>query len=94
MNEELPAKFTGPSAWVSENLANNTDSWLKTLTSQEVAELESAAKQFLSTGKDIGELASVDFEIPELSKHLQRLKQKLLHGNGLEVIRGLPVEAY
>ena len=94
MNEELPATFTGPSAWVSEDLVNNTDGWLKTLTSREVAELESAARQFLSTGKDIGELASVDFQIPEFSEHLQQLKQNLLHGNGLEVIRGLPVEDY
>ena len=94
MNEELPAKFTGPSAWVSKDLANDTDSWLKTLSSREVAELENAAEQFLSSGKNIGELAARDFQIPELSKHLQQLKQKLLHGNGLEVIRGLPVQDY
>ncbi len=94
MNDEIPATFAGPSAWVSENLANNTDSWLKTLTSREVAELESAAKRFLRTGIDIGELASGDFQIPELAKYLQRLKHKLLQGNGLEVIRGLPIEDY
>ena len=94
MNAELPARFTGPSAWVSENLENNTGSWLKTLTGREVVELESAAKQFLSPGRDIGSLTAGDFEIPEFSIHLQQLKQKLLQGNGLEVIRGLPVEAY
>ena len=64
MNEELPATFTGPSAWVSEDLVNNTDGWLKTLTSREVAELESAARQFLSTGKDIGAVSYTHLTLP------------------------------
>lgn len=94
MNVELPQSFSGAAAWVSADLEDDTSTWLKVLTSSEVAELESAAKRYLDVGKDIGEMSAVDFEIPEFSKHLQRLKQKLLSGNGIEVMRGLPVSGY
>jgi len=94
MKEELPPLFTGPSAWVSEDLVSDTGAWLKSLSNAEVAELESAATKFLATGSDIAEITAGDFQLPQLSKHLRQLKQKLLTGNGLEVIRGLPTEAY
>ena len=94
MNAELPPQFTGPSAWVSEDLDGKPDAWLKILTDQDVAELESAANEFLASGRDIAEITAVDFKIPGLSKHLQLLKEKLLNGNGLEVIRGLPTDSF
>ncbi len=94
MNTVLPEPFTGPNAWVSADLANNTNAWLKTLTAHEIAELECAASVFLSTGRDIGEVTAADFKIPEFSKHLRVLKSKLLNGSGVEVIRGLPVADY
>lgn len=94
MSTQLPQQFTGASAWVSADLAGDDDAWLKTLSAGEIAELESAAKHYLSSGKDIGEISASEFLIPEFSKHLQKLKVKLLKGNGLEVIRGLPVTEY
>jgi len=88
-NHQLPQTFEGDSAWVGAE-----DSWLIMLSAVEIAELETAAAQYLESGKDIGEIDKSDFKIPSLSAHIVNLKNKLLHGNGLEVIRGLPVENY
>ena len=87
----MPDKLEGESAWVGADLANNTALWLRQLSHAEIDELVNAAHQYLNTGKDIGEITRDDFKIPVFGQHLANLKQKLLHGNGLEVIRGLPV---
>lgn len=94
MNKELPNQFEGPDAWVSGDLVQSPDSWLKVLSESVVSELEAAAKAYLATGKDIGEITADDFNIPGFQKHLLHLKHKLLHGNGIEVMRGLPISSY
>ena len=94
MTTQLPEVFNGPDAWVSADLASNTDAWLKILSTREVVELEEAAHTYIKTGRDVGEISCDDFVIPEFGKHLQTLKAKLLKGAGIEVIRGLPVSGY
>ena len=58
MNKELPNQFEGPDAWVSGDLVQSPDSWLKVLSESVVSELEAAAKAYLATGKDIGEITA------------------------------------
>lgn len=94
MTKEMPQEFTGPSAWVAADFASDSSTWLKEITGPEIRELEVAANRYLDIGKDIGEIIADDFHIPEFSKYLQQLKRKLLTGNGVEVIRGLPVGVY
>jgi len=93
-NRELPEEFSGDAAWLGTDMASNPGRWLTTLSSAQVAELETAAARYLDAGKDIGEISQGDFYIPEFSKYIDALKSKLLHGNGVEVIRGLPVDSY
>lgn len=92
--KSLPEPFTGAAAWVAEDLTACENAWLKVLTESELAELSAAADRYLATGKDIGEITVADFPLPVFSNHLKKLKQKLLHGNGIEVMRGLPVQDY
>ena len=90
----LPTYITRPSAWVGKDMASDPSKWLYYLTSADVQELESAANHFLSLSRDIGEIASEDFPLARFSDHLRALKQTLLHGVGVEVIRGLPIASY
>lgn len=90
----LPDNFTGPAAWRREDLQNSPDSWLVTLSQQQIEELEQAASHYLATGKDIGEISASQFKLGDFSTHLRALKHKLLNGLGVEVIRGLPVRDY
>lgn len=83
-----------PSAWRGEEMAAKADRWLVHLTSEEIAELEQAARSFLAKTKEIGEITKEKFPLPAFGAHLAKLKQTLLHGIGFEVIRGLPVATY
>lgn len=91
---EIPEKITGPAAWLGRDMQDRSDEWIVTLSSDDVAELEAAARHFLSLGRDLGEISSADFPLPSFGAHLARMKEKLLHGIGFEVLRGLPVERY
>ena len=91
--DQLPPAFSGPSAWTGREMRDRTD-WIVTLTEEQVDEIEVAARRFLSTGGDPGEVRADDFPLPQLSRHLAQLRETLLHGRGFEVIRGLPVAGY
>lgn len=89
-----PARIDIASAWRGEDMAANPGRWLVRLTSGEIAELEHAAKSFLTTTKEIGEITKEKFPLPGFGAHLWRLKQTLIDGIGFEAIRGLPVADY
>lgn len=91
---DLPPVLSGPAAWLGSNMQANPQHWLVTLPPQAIAQLEAAAKHYLSLGRDIGEITRADFPLDDFAQHLQALKTRLLHGNGFEVIRGLPTDTY
>ena len=90
----LPQRLTGPAAWVGPDLARDERQWLVPLSPQDIAELEQAARHALSLGRDIGRITAQDFPLGRFARHLQALQHKLLHGIGVEVLRGLPVAGY
>jgi hypothetical protein len=89
-----PGKIDIPSAWRGEEMAAHPGRWLIRLTAGEIAELEQAARSFLATTDEIGEITKEKFPLPRFGAHLAKLREKLLNGTGFEVIRGLPVENY
>jgi len=68
--------------------------WLTELCCAQVVDLERAAKNYLASGRDIGEISASDFPLPTMKAYLKKLTDKLLHGNGVEVIRGLNIDNY
>jgi hypothetical protein len=90
----LPDRFDGPAAWVGPEMQERTDEWLIHLSDTDVADLEQAATYYLSLGKDVGEITAADFPLSSFHHHVGKLKQKLLHGIGFEVLRGLPIDRY
>lgn len=92
--EDLPEIMTGPAAWVGQDMERRTDEWLIHLSDADIAELEHAAEHYLTSGKDVGEITAAQFPLVSFGDHLVVLREKLLHGIGFEVLRGLPVERY
>ena len=90
----LPKSLTGPAAWLGLDMARNEDRWLYRLSAAEIADLEHAARHYLILNRDVGEISAADFPLTTFASHLQALQTKLLHGNGIEVLRGLPVAGY
>ena len=75
-------------------MANNQSAWLYHLSPENIAELENAARHYLSLRRDVGEITADDFPLPTFASHLKALQKKLSHGNGIEVLRGLTIESY
>lgn len=90
----LPTPISGPSVWVARDLAQDQRAWLHTLSNAEIAELEAAAEHFAALGKDLGQITTADFPLPHFAHHLTALQDKLLSGNGIEVMRGLPTHTF
>lgn len=92
--DHIPDRFDGPAAWLGRDMSARRDEWLVELSDDQIADLESAARHYLSLGRDVGEITAGDFPLEAFGDHLTALKEKLLHGIGFEVIRGLPVDRY
>ena len=90
----IPVEIIGPAAWKGVDLQKRKDEWLISLTKEQITELEVAALHYLSLSRDIGEITKEEFPLPNFSKHLSLLANKLIHGLGVEVLRGLPVADY
>lgn len=92
--DHIPDRFDGPAAWLGRDMSARRDEWLVELSDDQIADLESAARHYLSLGRNVGEITAADFPLEAFGDHLAALKEKLLHGIGFEVIRGLPVDRY
>ena len=90
----LPESISGPSAWVGKELAKQDERWLTSLTKVQVNDLEAAAHHYLGLDKDVGEITAAQFPLKHCVELLQALSDNLLHGHGIQVLRGLPVEQY
>ena len=94
LDQTLPDVLTGPAAWVGSDMQRRPDDWLVTLSAAQIADLEQAARHYLSLHRDVGEITRDDFPLGAFAQHLDVLKNKLVDGIGFEVLRGLPVETY
>ena len=90
----LPEQIEGPAAWTGADMQGREDVWLYHLSTEEIADIEAAARHYLSLCRDIGEITKEDFPLTVFASHLEALQNTLLHGHGFEVLRGLPVQTY
>ena len=89
---EIPAYLDIPAAWIGADICKDPDKWRWSLSTAEVAELEYAARNFLSKYGDIAHLTTENFVLPNLQSKLSALRETLIHGIGFEVIQGMPVD--
>jgi hypothetical protein len=82
------------SAWVGHEMAARPSEWLETLTADDIEDLESASAYFLELNSDLKDIDRHNFPLRHFDNHLERLRHKLLHGVGVEVLRGLVASKY
>jgi hypothetical protein len=82
-----------PAHWTGEDLQRNDD-WCFPLTASEIAELDAAVAGVKERGLDIKDITQADFPLPTLAPKLAALKESLMEGRGIGVVRGVPVERY
>ncbi|WP_299356407.1 TauD/TfdA family dioxygenase [uncultured Shimia sp.] len=92
--QNIPEVLTGPSVWQGKDMARQQGTWLISLAPDDIADLEQAARHFLSLGRDIGEISKDTFPLTSFAPHLSKMRETLIHGIGFEVLRGLPIARY
>lgn len=79
-----------PAGWEPEVLINNDD-WVYRFTAGDLSELANAVDRIENRNIDIVDLTHDDFPLPRFGALLRSVRQELLDGRGLAVLRGLPV---
>ena len=88
--DRLPPCFEGPQAWFGKEMAEQCSSWIHEWSAAEIAEIEMAV---VSVGTlDIMDISPAAFALPTVAKQLAKIKQRVLHGPGFFLLRGLPVK--
>ena len=81
----------GAAAWMGADLAASDD-WVLTVDGAAIEELEAAAR--LTLDRDIASLRREDLALPTLDDRLARVRDDVIDGRGVVLIRGLPVDAW
>jgi hypothetical protein len=82
-----------PAGWTGGELRRSHD-WQFKLTASEIAELDAAVAGVKARGLDIKDVTLADFPLPTLDGKLAVLKDQILNGKGVGVLRGVPVGHY
>jgi len=91
VNEILTEAVTGPSVWRGDELTDS-DSWIIRFTEQDFADFERALRH--ASGKSADDLSGIrieDFPLPHFERRIEEIVEKLEHGLGLVLLRGLPI---
>lgn len=81
-------------AWHGPALMQNPDEWVRVFTDAEIAELDDALALAASKTLDVIELDADNFPLPTLAPRLAALRDELVEGRGIILMRGLPVHRY
>ena len=82
-----------PAAWTAEDL-DADQGWIHPLTESDIAELDAAVARVEERGLDIMDITRDDFVLPTLGDRLDEIAADVVHGRGLALIRGVPVDRY
>ena len=79
-----------PAVWTGDELARATD-WVYELAPSDIAEIDGAIAAVEARGLDIMDIRVDDFPLPTLDGKLASVKDQLMDGRGIALLRGLPV---
>ncbi|MFT6582999.1 MAG: hypothetical protein ACJAU6_003448 [Alphaproteobacteria bacterium] len=80
-----------PSAWRVATVSKQDD-WIHALSDPEIQDLAEAVKAVTSRGLKIVNVGRKDFELPVLGPVLARIREDLVNGRGVALLRGVPVD--
>jgi hypothetical protein len=90
---EFPPAVVGSGAWYGPEMVEQSE-WIESLSSNELAEIESASRQLARAEPNWQSLNRDSFPLPTLSRRLAGILSEVLEGRGFVLLRGLPVERW
>jgi hypothetical protein len=85
--------IAGRQAWAGPEMAKRTD-WIHDFTPAEIEEIEAAVGGVTARGLSILCIRRKDFPLPTLAPILARIRDDLVDGCGVSLMRGLPVQRW
>lgn len=84
---------TDPALWTGAELGA-TEDWIYRLDDAEIAELDGAIQGVKAKGIAIKDIRISDFPLPRLDDKLHSVRDQVIDGRGLALIKGVPVARY
>lgn len=82
-----------PSEWTGDQLLS-CDDWIHELSAAEIDDISNAVRRVEADGIDIQDISQSNFELPVFGKTLKTIRQQLLNGLGITLIRGFPIDQF
>ena len=83
-----------PAAWYGKDIIEKSELWLHELTSNEINELENAAKTFSKSDLPLGYISKDNFPLQNFGEVVKTVQKELRDGIGFTLFRGLPTSRY
>lgn len=83
--------ITGPMAWRGKDFGPR-DQWHFVLQPEHLAEIEAAVPGL--EGRELSDIAAVDFPLPKLGRQLKEMNETLRSGRGFVLLTGIDVDKY
>ena len=91
MTEILTERVSAPNVWRGDELAD-TGRWIIRFAEEDFADFERAlAHVSKKHRKDVTEIRAEDFPLPHFRDRIDDIVDRLEHGLGLVLLRGLPI---
>jgi hypothetical protein len=88
------APVSTPQVWYGRDMAKQPESWNRRWNAAEIAEIEAAIAGVEAKGLDILKIDAAAFPLPTIAPEIERIRQTVLHGPGIFLLRGLPVSQW
>ncbi len=85
--------ITGPMAWRGADYGPRHE-WHYAFDTDQLHEIEAAARHLETAGKDISQVTAADFPLPTLGAELQRMDMVLRSGCGFVLFTGIDIQRY
>jgi hypothetical protein len=94
MDQSELQPVTGPRVWRGPEIASRSDEWITRLSETDIAELDAAVARIEAQDLDVLDITKDNFALPNFGKKLAAIQDRLQHGVGFAMIRGIPVDRY
>jgi hypothetical protein len=82
-----------PAVWRGSDIAGRGD-WIHCVTDDEIAELEQAVSAVMARGVRVPDFTKDDFSLLRFGRALAAIRENVVNGLGVHVVRGLPVDRW
>jgi len=82
-----------PAAWTAADL-DADQSWMHPLSASDIAELDALIARLEPRISDVLQIKREDVDLPTLGPRLTAIREDIVNGRGLALIRGVPVDRY